>query len=71
MYICYKFTILNILSAVVWTAVVGFGSYFFGNAIEKAYNFVAAKPYIALIVVGVIVALIWLYLSTATKKKNK
>jgi membrane protein DedA with SNARE-associated domain len=66
-----KFTILNILSAVVWTLVVGFGSYLSGNAIVKLYDFVAAKPYIAVIIVGTFFAVLWLYMSTATKKKSR
>ena len=66
-----KFTILNLLSAAVWTFVVGFTSYYFGNAIVKLYDIVAEKPYIAVIVVATIFAVLWLYMSTATKKKKR
>lgn len=66
-----KFTILNILSAAVWTFVVGFGSYFFGNAIVKLYDIVAEKPYIALLTVGTIFGILWIYMATATKKKKR
>ncbi|WP_345993359.1 DedA family protein [Sulfurimonas sp. HSL-1716] len=66
-----KFTILNILSAIVWTLVVGFASYFSGNAIVKLYDHIVEKPYIAIIVVATIFAVLWIYLSTATKKKKK
>jgi membrane protein DedA with SNARE-associated domain len=65
-----KFTILNIVSAVVWTLTVGFVSYFFGNALMKAYEFLMTKPYIAIIIVLGLIAIIWIYLSVATKKKK-
>ncbi|MBU0632983.1 DedA family protein [bacterium] len=66
-----KFTILNVLSAAVWTLVVGFTSYFSGSAIVKAYDFIAAKPYIAVIIVATFFTLLWLYMSTATKKRSR
>ena len=66
-----KFTILNVISAAVWTLVVGFASYFSGNAIVKLYDHIVEKPYIAVIVVATIFAILWLYLSTATKKKKR
>lgn len=65
-----KFTILNILSAIVWTLAIGLGSYFSGNAIVKLYNMVAAKPYIAIIIVVALFVLLWFYLSTVTKKRS-
>ncbi len=66
-----KFTILNILSGIVWTAVVGFGSFYFGGAIVKLYNLVITKPYIAIIIIGGIIAALWFYMSMVTKKKVK
>ena len=66
-----KFTILNILSAIPWTLIVGFGSYFFGHAIENLYNLVVSKPYIAVIIIGGIIGALWLYMSMVTKKKRK
>ena len=64
-----KFTIFNILSAVVWTFVMGFGSYYFGGALENLYNLIVSKPYIAIIIIGGIFGVLWLYMSVVTKKK--
>jgi membrane protein DedA with SNARE-associated domain len=66
-----KFTILNILSAIPWTLIVGFASYYSGQAIIDLYNLIVAKPYIAVLIIGGIIALLWIYMSVATKKKIK
>lgn len=63
-----KFSVLNFLAAVVWTLVVGLGSYLAGKPILGAYEFIADRPYIAPLVILVLGALIWFYLSKATKK---
>jgi membrane protein DedA with SNARE-associated domain len=66
-----KFTILNIISGAIWTFVVGFGSFYFGGAIVNLYNLIVAKPYIAVIIIGGIFGILWLYMSIVTKKKVK
>lgn len=65
-----KFTLLNILSAIVWTCVVGFGSFYFGGALMHFYNIILSRPYFAVIIVLVLIASIWIYLTMATKKKK-
>ncbi len=66
-----KFTILNILSAIIWTCIVGFGSYYFGKGLMHIYGVILSKPYIAIAIIVFLLALIWIYLSLATKKKIK
>ena len=63
-----KFSVLNFLAAIVWTLVVGLGSYLAGKPILGAYEFIADRPYIAPLIIFVLGALIWFYLSKATKK---
>ncbi len=63
-----KFSILNFLAAILWTLVVGIGSYLAGKPIMKVYETIAERPYIAPIVLVVLAGLIWLYLSKASKK---
>jgi membrane protein DedA with SNARE-associated domain len=41
-----KFTINNFFAAIVWTLVIGLGSYFAGNILMSAYEVVADKPYL-------------------------
>jgi len=60
--------VLNFLAAVLWTLVVGIGSYLAGKPIMKVYEAVAERPYIAPVVLLTIGGAIWLYLSKASKK---
>ena len=64
-----KFSVLNFLAALLWTLVVGFGSYLAGKPIMGAYEFVAERPYIAPLIILTIGGAIWFYLSRATRKK--
>ena len=64
-----KFTINNFIAAIVWTFVVGLGSYLAGNVITSAYNVVADKPYLAPIVLLSFAGAIWAYMTWATKKR--
>jgi len=64
-----KFTILNLLSAAVWTLVIGVGSYLAGDALIRAYEVISERPYIAPLVLVVIGGGLWFYLSKATKKR--
>ncbi len=66
-----KFTILNIGSSVIWTLVVGLGSYYSGAPLMKVAEFIGEKPWIAPIILVVFGGALWLYLEGATKKKKK
>jgi len=63
-----KFTILNFFATIVWTAVVGIGSYMAGNIIIQGYEAVAERPYIAPIILFGLIGGLWLYMNKATKK---
>jgi len=64
-----KFTLHNFVATIIWTAVIGFGSYLAGNVLMSAYEAVADKPYLAPIILVVIGGSIWFYMSWATKKR--
>jgi hypothetical protein len=49
--------------------VIGGGSYVFGGALIKAYDALADKPYLAPVMLVIIGGAVWLYLSSATKRK--
>ena len=66
-----KFVILNIGSSAIWTLVVGFGSYYSGNALVKIAGIVSDKPWIAIVILVFFAGSLWLYLEKATKKKVK
>ena len=63
-----KFSVLNFLAAILWTLVIGIGSYLAGKPIMKVYEVIAERPYIAPIILVVLAGAIWLYLSKASKK---
>lgn len=64
-----RFSVFNLLATVLWTVVMGFGSYLAGNLLMKGYEVVADKPYLAPIILIVIGGAIWFYMSWATKKR--
>ena len=66
-----KFSVLNFFAALLWTLVVGIGSYLAGKPIMRVYEFIAERPYIAPVIIAVLAGLIWAYLSRATRKKAK
>jgi len=65
-----KFHVLNIISAVLWTLIIGFGSYSAGEALMKGYAYLSQNPILAPIVLFSILGLIWFYLQSATKKRS-
>ncbi|MBU0721821.1 DedA family protein [bacterium] len=66
-----KFAILNVLSAAVWSLSIGLGSYYSGNILVKAAESISSKPWIAPIILVVLGATLWIYLTQATKKRVK
>lgn len=68
-YSFWKFSSYNALGALIWTIVVGGGSYLFGGALIEGYKVIADKPFLAPIMLVVIGASVWFYLTQATKKR--
>ena len=64
-----KFNILNVIAAAIWALTVGVGSYMAGDALTKAYEVVAERPYIAPVILFTAVGILWFFLSRATKKR--
>lgn len=65
----WKFTTYNAIGALIWTVVVGGGSYLFGGALIEGYKLISDKPYLAPISLIVVGGSVWFYLSQATKKR--
>lgn len=64
-----KFTINNFFATIVWTFVIGFGSYLAGNVLMSGYEIIADRPYLAPIILVTIAGAIWYYMHWATKKR--
>lgn len=64
-----KFSVLNLLAAIIWTLVVGLGSYMAGNILMEAFEIVSGKPYLAPIILVILAGILWFYMSWATKKR--
>lgn len=66
-----KFIVLNIGSSVIWTLVVGLGSYYSGGMLVKVAQIIGNKPWIAPLILVIFAGGLWLYMEKATKKKVK
>ncbi len=66
-----KFTVLNVFATIIWTAVVGIGSYMAGDVIISGYEAIAERPYLAPLILFSLIGGIWFYMHKATKKKSK
>ncbi|MCD6172874.1 MAG: DedA family protein [Sulfurimonas sp.] len=64
-----KFAILNLVSAAVWTLVVGLGSYYSGEPLIELAKLIGEEPWIAPLLVVLFGGGLWLYMEKATKKK--
>jgi membrane protein DedA with SNARE-associated domain len=64
-----KFSVFNFFAAILWTLVVGIGSYLAGNVLMSGYEIIAARPYLAPIIIAVLAGIIWFYMTWATKKR--
>ncbi|MFV0481661.1 MAG: DedA family protein [Campylobacteraceae bacterium] len=64
-----KFTILNFLGALIWAVTLGYGSYFAGDFMMRAVNYISENYWIMPIVMLTLLGSIWYYFSYATKKK--
>lgn len=66
-----KFTILNIISALIWSIFLGYGSYKFGSFFEKGISVISDNPYLMPIFMFILLGGIWLYFEKFSKKKRK
>ena len=55
----------------IWTLVVGLGSFYSGGPLMKVAEAIGENPWIAPVILVVFGGALWLYLEGATKKKMK
>jgi membrane protein DedA with SNARE-associated domain len=66
-----KFNLISVVGACMWAFVMGLGSYFVGAYFINFFSIFSDKPYIAVIILFVLLFAIWTYFQRATKKKEK
>ena len=67
-YSLVKFAIINAICAIIWAVSLGLLSYYAGEFISQLALYFGDKSYIIKLFLFVLLALIWLYFSWATKK---
>jgi len=65
-----KFTLFNIAAAALFAVTIGFLSFYAGAFLIKAASYFSDKQWIAPLFLVVLVTLLWLYLSKASKRKR-
>jgi len=69
-YSAMKFNILNVISALIWALLIGYGSYKAGDSLIKASAYFGIHPWLAPLIVFSLLAGVWYYFKIATQKKS-
>jgi len=69
-YSAFKFNVLNVISAAIWSLIVGITSYKAGETLVSISKYIASHPWIAPLILVSLLGLLWLYMQLATKKKR-
>jgi membrane protein DedA with SNARE-associated domain len=70
-YSAFKFNLLNIISAALWSLIVAFTSYKAGESLVKVSKYISSNPLLAPLILISLLGLLWLYMQMATKKKKR
>ncbi|WP_170000919.1 DedA family protein [Campylobacter sp. RM16189] len=65
-----KFSILNVISSIVWAVILGVGSFYMGEIFTNAISYFSSHGWIMPIVMFILFASIWMYLQKVTKKRD-
>ena len=66
-----KFSVINVVSAVIWAILLGLGSFYAGEAFERAGNFLGENGWLMPVGMLSLLAAVWMYLKKATTKKRR
>jgi len=69
-YPAIKFNILNVISAFVWSIVLGYGSFTAGETLTNTSTYFSNHPWLAPVILFSILGLLWYYFKVATQKKS-
>ena len=64
-----KFTIYNLISALIWALIFGLGSFYAGKYLLKVALYLKNHIWITPLVLAALLYLMWLYMEKATKKR--
>ncbi len=65
-----KFSVINAVSSLIWALVVGLLSYYAGDFVRGLYERIKEAPWIALLILAAIAAIIVAYFRFATRKRG-
>lgn len=65
-----KFHLLNTISAIAWSVILGIGSFMTGELLMRIAAYFSDNTFLAPLILFSIIGLIWFYFQTATKKKK-
>jgi membrane protein DedA with SNARE-associated domain len=69
-YSAFKFNILNVVSAFIWSSLLGYISFSAGKSISNFAENFSDKPWLAPLILFSLFGIIWYYFHIMTKKKN-
>lgn len=69
-YPAMKFNILNVISALIWSVALGYGSFRAGETLMNASGYFNAHPWLAPAILFFILGALWYYFKVATQKKG-
>ncbi len=70
-YPAFKFNVLNVLSAFVWSLSLGYLSFSAGEAITKFSTYFSTYPWLAPVILFSLFGSLWYYFKVMTTKKSK
>lgn len=63
-----KFTIYNLISALIWALIFGLGSFYSGKYLMEVALYLKNHIYITPVILAILLYLMWLYMEKATRK---
>jgi len=69
-YPAVKFNILNVISAFIWSLIVGIASYKAGETLVNMSKYISTNPWMAPLILFALLGILWLYFQIATKKRS-
>ena len=69
-YPAFKFNVLNVISAALWSLIVGIASYKAGETLVNTSKYISSNPWLAPVILAVLLGGLWLYFQVATRKRS-
>ncbi|CZE48584.1 DedA family protein [Campylobacter geochelonis] len=66
-----KFSIINVISSIIWAVSLGLLSYYAGDFLMRVFEFIKIYPWVMPIIIVILLGVIVIYFKKATKKSKK